>query len=111
MQARLSMLSKTCPAAVTVYLASHAQNHTSPLGMPSGIWLAGKSTLLKQVALLTVMAQIGYFVPAEYALFRISDRLCTRVSKALARTHAVTPVLSYLHALLAVVGCTCACTR
>ncbi|KAI9020836.1 muts domain V-domain-containing protein [Phycomyces nitens] len=42
--------------------------------------MSGKSTYIKQVALLTVMAQIGSFVPAEYASFRISDQLLSRLA-------------------------------
>ncbi|KAG0369469.1 MutS protein msh4 [Gamsiella multidivaricata] len=41
--------------------------------------MSGKSTYLRQVALLTVMAQIGSFVPAEYAAFRIMHRLFSRI--------------------------------
>lgn len=40
---------------------------------------AGKSTYLKQVALLTVMAHLGCFVPAVSARFRLTDRICTRL--------------------------------
>jgi DNA mismatch repair protein MSH4 len=35
---------------------------------------------LRQIGLLTVMAQCGCFVPAEYASFRIHDHLLTRLS-------------------------------
>ncbi|KAJ8390877.1 hypothetical protein AAFF_G00100090 [Aldrovandia affinis] len=41
--------------------------------------MSGKSTYLKQVALCQVMAQIGSFVPAEYASFRIADQIFTRI--------------------------------
>lgn len=41
--------------------------------------MSGKSTLLKQVALLQVMAQIGSYIPAEYAKFRISDKIFSRI--------------------------------
>nr|XP_039269249.1 mutS protein homolog 4-like [Styela clava] len=41
--------------------------------------MSGKSTYLKQVALLQIMAQIGSFVPAEYASFRLSDQIFSRV--------------------------------
>ncbi|KAG6874127.1 hypothetical protein C0995_005543 [Termitomyces sp. Mi166 len=42
--------------------------------------MAGKSTYLRQIGLLTVMAMSGCFVPAEYASFRIHDALLTRLS-------------------------------
>uniref|UniRef100_A0A0W0G5I1 DNA mismatch repair proteins mutS family domain-containing protein n=1 Tax=Moniliophthora roreri TaxID=221103 RepID=A0A0W0G5I1_MONRR len=42
--------------------------------------MSGKSTYLRQVALLTVMAMCGSFVPVEYASFRIHDALLTRLS-------------------------------
>ncbi|KAF7201854.1 mutS protein homolog 4 [Nothobranchius furzeri] len=41
--------------------------------------MSGKSTYLKQVALCQIMAQIGSFVPAEYASFRIADQIFTRI--------------------------------
>ncbi|KAJ3551161.1 hypothetical protein NM688_g4876 [Phlebia brevispora] len=41
---------------------------------------AGKSTYLRQIGLLTVMAMSGCFVPAEYGSFRTHDALLTRLS-------------------------------
>ena len=42
------------------------------------IWLE-KSTYMRQVALITIMAQIGSFVPASYAKIGIVDKIFTRV--------------------------------
>ncbi|MBU4258736.1 MAG: DNA mismatch repair protein MutS [Proteobacteria bacterium] len=41
--------------------------------------MAGKSTILRQVALIVLMAQMGSFVPAETASIGITDRIFTRV--------------------------------
>ena len=41
--------------------------------------MAGKSTVLRQVALLVLMAQMGSFVPAKKASIGITDRIFTRV--------------------------------
>lgn len=52
--------------------------------------MAGKSTLLRQVGLIVVLAQMGAFVPAARARIGIVDRLFTRVgaSDNLARGHS-----------------------
>ncbi|XP_021090588.2 mutS protein homolog 4 [Mesocricetus auratus] len=42
--------------------------------------MSGKSTYLKQIALCQIMAQIGSYVPAEYASFRIAQQIFTRIS-------------------------------
>ncbi|KAL6432804.1 hypothetical protein ACFW04_006284 [Cataglyphis niger] len=42
--------------------------------------MSGKSTYLKQIVLLQIMAQIGSYVPATKATFRIADRILCRMS-------------------------------
>ena len=41
--------------------------------------MSGKSTYLRQIALLQIMAQIGSYVPAEFASFRIADQIFSRI--------------------------------
>ena len=41
--------------------------------------MAGKSTYMRQVALITLMAHIGCFVPAKSAIIPLTDRIFTRV--------------------------------
>jgi DNA mismatch repair protein MutS len=44
--------------------------------------MAGKSTYIRQVALLTLLAQAGSFIPAESATIGLADRIFTRVGAA-----------------------------
>jgi DNA mismatch repair protein MutS len=41
--------------------------------------MAGKSTYMRQIALLAIMAQMGSFVPADHAVLGVVDRIFTRV--------------------------------
>jgi len=44
--------------------------------------MAGKSTFLRQNALITILAQIGCYVPAEYAEIGIVDKIFSRIGAA-----------------------------
>lgn len=58
------------------------------MGETERIWLitgpnmAGKSTFLRQNALITILAQVGSFVPATYAEIGIVDRIFSRIGAA-----------------------------
>ena len=44
--------------------------------------MAGKSTYIRQVALITLLAQMGSFIPASSAVIGLTDRIFTRVGAA-----------------------------
>ncbi|MCK5065384.1 MAG: DNA mismatch repair protein MutS, partial [Candidatus Fermentibacteraceae bacterium] len=54
-------------------------NQTRRILLVTGPNMAGKSTYLRQIALLVVLAQAGSFVPAESMLFSPIDRIFTRI--------------------------------
>jgi len=58
---------------------THLENEANRLLLITGPNMAGKSTYIRQVALLALMAQIGSYVPAESAEIGLVDRIFTRV--------------------------------
>ncbi|MEP5611465.1 MAG: DNA mismatch repair protein MutS [Cyclobacteriaceae bacterium] len=54
-------------------------NESQQVMIITGPNMAGKSALLRQVALITLMAQMGSFVPAGYAKIGLVDKVFTRV--------------------------------
>jgi DNA mismatch repair protein MutS len=58
---------------------TYLDNATQQIIIVTGPNMAGKSALLRQVALITLMAQMGSFVPATHAEIGLVDKVFTRV--------------------------------
>ena len=58
---------------------TYLNNAESRISIITGPNMAGRSTYMRQTALITLMAQIGSFVPAESANIGLCDRIFTRV--------------------------------
>lgn len=58
---------------------AYLNNSTDRLLIITGANMGGKSTILRQIALIQILAQIGSFVPAASARLPIIDRIWTRV--------------------------------
>jgi DNA mismatch repair protein MutS len=71
-------------------LSPPPQGETGRIWIVTGPNMAGKSTFLRQNALIAILAQIGSFVPARAAHIGVIDRLFSRVGAAddLARGHS-----------------------
>ncbi|MEO6903515.1 MAG: DNA mismatch repair protein MutS [Bacteroidia bacterium] len=57
----------------------YLDNEVQQIIMITGPNMSGKSALLRQTALIVLMAQIGSFVPAKYANLGLVDKIFTRV--------------------------------
>ncbi len=58
---------------------TNLSNSDAQIIIITGPNMAGKSTYLRQVALITLLAQIGSYVPAEAATIGLTDRIFTRI--------------------------------
>ncbi|EED94735.1 DNA mismatch repair mutS protein, partial [Thalassiosira pseudonana CCMP1335] len=59
----------------------------------TGINGSGKSTYLKQIALIVILAHCGCYVPAEEALVPIRDQICTRIGTTDDQEHNISTFL------------------
>ena len=76
---RHPVVEKILPAGAFVQNDAYLNSDENRLNIITGPNMAGKSTYMRQVALITLMAQIGSFVPASYAKIGIVDKIFTRV--------------------------------
>ena len=58
---------------------AYLDTNTNRLMIITGPNMSGKSTFMRQVAIIVLMAQIGCFVPAAYAKIGVVDKIFTRV--------------------------------
>ncbi|WP_125039908.1 DNA mismatch repair protein MutS [Bacteroides faecalis] len=79
-QGRHPVIEKQLPIGEK-YIANDVMldNSTQQIIIITGPNMAGKSALLRQTALITLLAQIGSFVPAESAQIGLVDKIFTRV--------------------------------
>ena len=76
---RHPVVEKMMPSGSFVANDTYLNKETDRLSIITGPNMAGKSTYMRQVALITLMAQIGSFVPASSAKIGIVDKIFTRV--------------------------------
>lgn len=76
---RHPVIEKMLPSGSFIANDTYMDKDENRLSIITGPNMAGKSTYMRQVALITLMAQIGSFVPASSAHIGIVDKIFTRV--------------------------------
>lgn len=76
---RHPVIEKMLPSGGFIENDTYLNKESDRLSIITGPNMAGKSTYMRQVALITLMAQIGSFVPASYAKIGVVDKIFTRV--------------------------------
>ena len=76
---RHPVIEKMLPSGSFIENDTYLNKESDRLSIITGPNMAGKSTYMRQVALITLMAQIGSFVPASYAKIGVVDKIFTRV--------------------------------
>ena len=76
---RHPVIEKMLPTGTFIDNDTYLDKQNDRLSIITGPNMAGKSTYMRQVALITLMAQIGSFVPANSATIGVVDKIFTRV--------------------------------
>src|SRR5205085_11812677 len=76
---RHPLVEQSLPAGVFVANDLELDPESAQIVILTGPNMAGKSTYLRQSALIVLLAQCGSFVPAEQAVVGLADRILTRV--------------------------------
>ena len=76
---RHPVIEKILPTGTFIENDTYLDKQNDRLSIITGPNMAGKSTYMRQVALIVLMAQIGSFVPAEIANIGVVDKIFTRV--------------------------------
>ncbi len=76
---RHPVIEKMLPRGSFIGNDTYLNKTSDRLSIITGPNMAGKSTYMRQVALITLMAQIGSFVPADKATIGVVDKIFTRV--------------------------------
>lgn len=78
-EGRHPVVEKVIPSGAFVANDTYLNSKEQQLMLITGPNMAGKSTYMRQVALISIMAQIGSFVPAKSADLSVCDRIFTRI--------------------------------
>ena len=78
-EGRHPVIERSLPSGKFVPNDVHLDQETEEVLIITGPNMAGKSTILRQTALIVLMAQMGSFVPAKEATIGVVDRIFTRV--------------------------------
>ncbi len=78
-EGRHPVVEQMIPNDMFVSNDTYLDNEEKRISIITGPNMAGKSTYMRQTALIVLMAQVGSFVPASYANIGIVDRIFTRV--------------------------------
>ena len=76
---RHPVVEKTIENSIFVPNDTYLDNEDNRVQIITGPNMAGKSTYMRQVAIITLLAQIGSFVPAKKANIAVVDRIFTRI--------------------------------
>ena len=78
-EGRHPVIEKMLPSGSFIANDTYMDKDENRLAIITGPNMAGKSTYMRQIALITLMAQIGSFVPATSAHIGVVDKIFTRV--------------------------------